>query len=389
MRTTALKEISTQIDYGLTASANSTPVGPKLLRITDIQDGAVDWTTVPYCQSDDRKLSASRLRVGDIVFARTGATTGKSYLIRQCPENAVFASYLIRVRPSECIDPIFLAHFFDSSSYWTQISLKATGAAQTGVNASKLKELEVPLPPLPEQRRIAAILDQANALRAKRREGLIKLEDMPQAIFLKTFGEPGLNPKKYAACQLSDVSTFQSGGTPSKSRPEFWGKGLPWVSPKDMKSLRIRDSIDHVTQAALENGNVKRVGKDAILIVVRGMILAHTVPISLAEEELTINQDIKAIRFSRSVVPEFGFWCLRVQHKRLLGDIDTASHGTKRLNIDRLRRTPMLLPDEKKQSQFAKSIQQWERILSVARHQLTQADSIFASLQHRAFRGEL
>jgi hypothetical protein len=80
MKTVALSEISDSIDYGVTASAKNEPVGPRFLRITDIQNGSVDWAAVPYCEGDRQKLASSRLRAGDIVFARTGATTGKSFL---------------------------------------------------------------------------------------------------------------------------------------------------------------------------------------------------------------------------------------------------------------------------------------------------------------------
>ena len=97
--TISLGEIS-QIGYGVTASASRDVVGPKFLRITDIQEGAVDWNLVPYCICSRREEEASRLSVGDILFARTGATTGKSFLIRTDPGNAVFASYLIRVAPN-------------------------------------------------------------------------------------------------------------------------------------------------------------------------------------------------------------------------------------------------------------------------------------------------
>ncbi|MGN6507411.1 MAG: restriction endonuclease subunit S, partial [Tepidisphaeraceae bacterium] len=87
-----LGDISSTIDYGVTASAVNSPVGPKFLRITDIQDGAVDWDTVPWCDCSEREAASSQLQDGDIVFARTGATTGKSFLIRQAPSKSVFAS---------------------------------------------------------------------------------------------------------------------------------------------------------------------------------------------------------------------------------------------------------------------------------------------------------
>jgi len=163
--TASLGELSKSVDYGLTASATSEPIGPKFLRITDIQDDRVNWQSVPYCKAGSTELDANRLAPGDIVFARTGATTGKSFLIRDCPDRSVFASYLIRVRPGPKLNPGFLARFFQSENYWSQIRLAARGAAQPGVNSTVLKSLKIPLPPLADQKRIAKILDQADFIR--------------------------------------------------------------------------------------------------------------------------------------------------------------------------------------------------------------------------------
>ena len=94
----SLGELADDISYGFPASATNKPLGPRMLRITDIQNGKVDWTTVPYCAEGADQTDF--LTVGDLVIARTGATTGKSFLIRAVPERAIFASYLIRVRAS-------------------------------------------------------------------------------------------------------------------------------------------------------------------------------------------------------------------------------------------------------------------------------------------------
>lgn len=105
---TNVGQVSDDIRYGFTASAIQEPKGPKYLRITDIQNGSVNWETVPYCAIPENKISNYELQSGDLVFARTGATTGKSFLIKSCPVT-VFASYLIRVRPSSGVLPEFLA----------------------------------------------------------------------------------------------------------------------------------------------------------------------------------------------------------------------------------------------------------------------------------------
>ena len=143
--------------YGYTESAKLEAVGPKFLRITDIQNGNVDWKNVPYCFCND--IEKYQLKNGDIVFARTGATVGKSYLIKDSPKNAIFASYLIRLRATEKTLPDFLYYFFQSPDYWRQITQGQVGGAQPNVNGTKLAKIKFPLPPLPEQKKIVKYLD--------------------------------------------------------------------------------------------------------------------------------------------------------------------------------------------------------------------------------------
>ncbi|MDR0780255.1 MAG: hypothetical protein LBF16_06120 [Pseudomonadales bacterium] len=114
-----LGDIAHDIAYDFTTASTTSGNQPKLLRITDIQEGTVNWNTVPRCtdEPDERTL----LNSGDIVIARTGATTGKSYLIDTVPEKAVFASYLIRVRLGGQFEPRYVWAFMQSSDYWSQI----------------------------------------------------------------------------------------------------------------------------------------------------------------------------------------------------------------------------------------------------------------------------
>ncbi|KKH98175.1 hypothetical protein EO95_18325, partial [Methanosarcina sp. 1.H.T.1A.1] len=145
-----------------TDSASEIIVGPKFLRITDIQEGNVIWNNVPYCNCSGSDFEKYQLIDGDIVFARTGATTGKSYLIKN-PPIAVFASYLIRVRINELFYPEFVSHFFKSSMYWTQINSHISGSAQGGVNAKKLSSLKIVLPKLEEQLKISKFFENTES----------------------------------------------------------------------------------------------------------------------------------------------------------------------------------------------------------------------------------
>ena len=146
-----LGSISAAIQYGLSNSAEQSGTH-RLLRITDIQDGKVDWDTVPFTtayEAENYLLSS-----GDIVFARTGATVGKSFLIKELPYLAVYASYLIRIRLLDGVHPDYIYQFFSSQCYWEQITDKSVGVGQPNCNGTSLKELFIPIPPFSEQNRI-------------------------------------------------------------------------------------------------------------------------------------------------------------------------------------------------------------------------------------------
>src|SRR5258706_10910688 len=153
---TSLDTVCDPPQYGYTASAGEKG-NVRFLRITDITDSGVKWETVPFCTCPQQTVGKYSLASGDIVFARIGATTGKSYLIKN-PPLSVFASYLIRVRAKRALDPVFLSYFFCSEAYWRQVDSQKNANLKKGVSGSLLKTLIVPLPPPAEQRKIADVL---------------------------------------------------------------------------------------------------------------------------------------------------------------------------------------------------------------------------------------
>lgn len=168
---TKLEDIARDVTYGYTAKSNRTSGGAKMLRITDIQDNRVDWSQVPFCAISAPDKAKYLLKKWDLVFARTGATVGKSFLIQDDVSDSVFASYLIRVRCLEQEMTRYLSYFFNSPAYWDQITDFSAGIGQPNVNGSKLKGLSIPLAPLAEQKRIAdkleAVLGRVDACRAR------------------------------------------------------------------------------------------------------------------------------------------------------------------------------------------------------------------------------
>ena len=153
-------ELSELIQYGYNAPAKESG-RIKMVRITDIQNGKVQWNTVPFCEISDTDIQVYQLRKNDILFARTGGTVGKSFLVDEEPENAVFAGYLIRTQyDDKKLNPKYMKMFMESQIYWDQLKNGTIATAQPNCNGQTLSKMILPLPPLEEQQEIVKKLEE-------------------------------------------------------------------------------------------------------------------------------------------------------------------------------------------------------------------------------------
>lgn len=210
-----LREVSSDISYGYTASADDENVGPKFLRITDITSGRINWETVPFCKISERDLPKYQLGVGDIIVARTGATTGYNAIIKN-HINAVYASYLIRFQiDKKLADPFFISYVLQSNIFQDYVDAIAGGSAQPGANAQQFADFEFLLPSIPEQKLIASILssldDKIDLLHRQNKT----LEALAETIFRQWFVEEA--DESWEEGTLEDEFDFTMGQSPKGS----------------------------------------------------------------------------------------------------------------------------------------------------------------------------
>lgn len=301
-----LGDICTDISYGYTASADWEIEGPKFLRITDIQDYFINWNTVPQCQISESDKKKYLLETGDIVIARTGASTGSTFTLKD-EVDAVFASYLIRYKiDSKIANPFYIGYLLKSSKWKEYVSSIIGGSAQPGANAKQFSDFDFILPDISIQ---SKIVDLLSAIDDKIENNLATnqtLEEIARTLFKEWFvnfnypnadgnikqSEFGDIPESWEVGTLGDIYKTTSGGTPSRSKPEYYENGsIGWVKSKELNNSFIIDTEEKITEDALKNSSAKLLPKHSVLIAMYGATVGE---IGIITDEFTCNQAICA-----------------------------------------------------------------------------------------------
>ncbi|ECJ3937178.1 restriction endonuclease subunit S [Salmonella enterica subsp. salamae] len=391
-----LDEIATDINYGYTASSTSENIGPKMLRITDIQDNKVDWNSVPFCKIEDNQKNKYLLCNGDLVFARTGATVGKSFLINEDISNIVFASYLIRVRCNKKINSHYLSYFFRSPTYWSQITEFSAGIGQPNVNGSKLKKLNLPLTSVYEQKIIAEKLD---TLLAQVDSTKARLEQIPQ--ILKRFRQAVLNSSIALNSQESKIklaeltSKIGSGSTPKGGNNNYKSDGVPFVRSLNIHTHFIKYGdlayIDNEQANKLNNVVIRE--KD-VLLNITGASIGR---VNIAPDIFVggrVNQHVAIIRCQQSkILPEYLH--VYMASPKVQKWIQGENYGATRQALTKkmLEELLIIVPPLPEQQEIVRRVEQLfayaDTIEKQVNNALTRVNSLTQSILAKAFRGEL
>jgi len=316
------------------------------------------------------------LRRNDILLARSGATVGKAFLYEGHDGDASFAGYMIRARVDPRVAlPRFVYYCLQSDLYWDYVRSFYSQATIQNLNAQLYGNVPIPLPSVIEQAALVEFLDRqtaaANTLIAKY-ERLIELLEEKRAALVRHAVTEGLDdrvrlkdsgvewigsiPSHWRIVPLKYVVSIAGGSTPDKGNDDYWHGGeIPWASAKDLKVETLLDTEDHITELALRSGAVV-IPEGCVITVVRGMILARTLPVAVTARAMVINQDLKALQPKRELRTEYLADILRSISSAILARADVAAHGTKVLRSEDWTRFEIPLPPLDEQDAIIASV---------------------------------
>lgn len=375
-----VRELCGKPQYGYTASANTEKVGPKFLRITDIQDSCVDWDTVPYCECSEPEKY--RLLEGDILFARTGATTGKTFLHSES-EDAVFASYLIRISRGKEVLPSFMNLYFQSPYYWQDIASGIDDGNRPNMNGSKLADLLIPFPKEhSEQSRIVARIEEltrrAEEARKLATEREAELDALLQALYSRMIEGVEWKPPKAIASLVRRAVKTKPDGRYEEMGIRSFGKGTfqkPVLTGKQIGNKRIY---------TIHEGDL-----------VFNNVFAWEKAIAVAKAE--DHGRVGSHRFI-TYVPHEGqatseFLCHHFLGERGIDDIRAASPGSagrnRTLGLKKLEKILVPVPEYDEQKRFAEIAKRRQLIQLETAGIEEELKAFHAALLAKAFRGEL
>jgi type I restriction enzyme S subunit len=385
-----LGEVSDQV-RGVTykksdSSSTPSPGTCGVVRAGNILHGRLTTDDLVYVPS---ALVAPRqiLDVGDVLVATSSGSidvVGKAAEVR-FPTDVAFGAFCKVLRPGPAVDPRYFAHCFKTPRYRRHVRSAAEGANINNLRAADLNEYTIPLPPIEEQRRIAAVLDAADALRAKRRQAIAKLDTLTQAIFIA--GLDGLVSPSPLGAHL----TFLTSGARGWAK-YYSDSGSRFVRSLDVQMNAIgNDDVVFVDPPESAEARRIRVGAGDVLLTITGSRIGRAAEAPREIAGSYISQHVAIIRVDEAtLLPRYlATWLTNPQ----LGQRQIASrqYGQTKpgLNLDQIRSFELPIPSIETQQELVAAVDSADRVALDSHRSRSQLDSLFASLQQRAFRGEL
>lgn len=378
-------------DHGQIKPSMYKDSGIPYIRVADMDwDGEINYDKMVYISKEVNDANKkSHLFPGDILISKTGATIGKIVLI---PDSIPLANTTASIGKVTLdlnkADPRYVFWCMKSHDFQSQMWRVSHKSAQPGFNVKDLKEFEIPLPNLKTQKRIASILDDAQALKQKTEKLLAEYDELAQSIFLDMFGDPVTNPKGWEVKKLGEILSFLTSGS------RGWAK---YYSEDGNIFLRIQNvgynhlklnEIKYVNAPNSAESNRTRVQAGDVLLTITAD-LGRTAVIPKNFPAANINQHLAILRLVKDVSPHF-VSAFMASHggQSLFFNLDKG--GVKAgLNFQDIKSYRIFVPPFKLQNEFANKIALIEQQKELAKQELKEAEDLFNCLLQKAFKGEL
>ena len=320
-----------------------------------------------------KETSLHLVPAGAILVAMYGATVGRVGRLGVCATTNQAVCHIVP-DPARA-DGSYLFHALCAKS--SELIAKGVGGAQPNINQSTIKNLEMYIPPLPEQKRIAAILDQADELRRKRQRAIDRLNQLGQAIFFEMFGDSSAT--QFSLSKLGKVLT---GNTPPTDDKTSFGGSIPFITPGDLGSHCFAKRT--LSESGLVKSRTVRAG--ATLVCCIGATIGK---MDIATQFAAFNQQINAVEWGPKVHPIFGFYAMKQLRETIIHKGKGASTTLPILKKSEFEKLMIPVPEFQKQNIFGARIE--SIVNNSTRFKLANdiSDQLFQSLQHRAFTGTL
>lgn len=390
MSTALIQDVTEFVLDGTHGSPERTKIGVPVLSAQNIKDGKLNYETERYTSPVEYDSFKKRVPLigGDVLLTIVG-TIGRAAVVEEVRPLVLQRSVAILRPKKELLFPRFLYHVSQSQAFKAQLAQSSNQSSQAGVYLGKLKQLRIPLPSLPEQRRIAEILDKAHILRAKRRASLAKLDVLAQSIFLDIFGDPATNPKRWPVCELDELAVKITDG--EHLNPEFSPSGMPIVMAGDVLDDEVALQSAKRVEWDLGEKFRRKCAPEAgdLLLVSRGATIGRQCVVCTADPFCLMGSVILIKPHPEKVHA----WFLNsyLKHPVVQSTLykTSGSSAQQAIYLKDLRRLRCFLPPIEDQLDFARSIAAISAVKATSLMSYAELNALFASLQHRAFRDEL
>ncbi|MDM1014570.1 restriction endonuclease subunit S [Clostridium perfringens] len=367
--------------------------GSKVIRTTNFTNiGRLDLSSIVERDIDSIKHENKKLKFGDIIIEKSGGSptqpVGRVVIFEETNEDVYFCNNFTSIlRPNKNIVPKFglylLKNLYNKKKV-LKFQNKTTGIINIKLN-DYLNNTEITIPNLEVQNRIAEVLNKTQELIDKRKEQIESLDELVKSKFIEMFGDPVKNQKKLAKVKLSELGEWKTGGTPLRSKSEYYNGNIPWLSSGELNNKYCFKSNEMITESAIIESAAKIIEVGSLLL---GMYDTAALKSTINMIECSCNQAIAYSKLNENLVNTvYVYYCIQIGKEFY----KSQQRGVrqKNLNLSMVKGLEILMPPLEFQNQFAEFVKQVDKLKFEMEKSLKELEDNFNSLMQKAFRGEL